>query len=170
MLKDGVIMDWNPGDSGLFTGQGTAWGPAAYSAPGAVPNAPTMVSPSQETAFNQTPAVQALQAQMRNQQATNTVGADRQAAAMGAGSSSAARAQDQSIASQSQQQQNQVAYNAALSTYNSQVQQAQTANEQSIQNYSNQLAGYKLNQGNYLNEKQSRNGALGAFGALESQY
>ncbi len=163
-------FDINPFHSSLFTGQGTAWGPATYGKPADAPSAPSATKPSDYQAFDQTPLVKQLQAQMKAKQATNTVGAQRQANAMGAGGSDAARAINQNIASQSQQDQNAVQYEAAKEAFNSQVQQQQTADQQALARYQAALDQYKLNQGNYLAEKGARNSALGAFGPIASQY
>ncbi len=163
-------IDWDPRHSSLFTGAGTAWGPATYGSPGAQPTIPGERNLNEFQAFDQSGLVNQLKSNIKGSQANQQLAAQRQAAASGAGGSDAARAMNQSVASNAQNQANAVDFQAAKEAWDSRMQQKQFAEQKDLQRYMAALDAWKANQANYLAEKGSRNSALGMFGSLFSQY
>ncbi len=158
-----MAFDWDIGHSSLATGSGLPWGAPADVRAG-MPGTPiTNIDPNTMPAFNQTGMVKNIISGLRNSQAQQNLGAQRNAAQMGAGNSNALGNQLQEISADTQNRALGAEQNAAKETWASQVQQAQNQEANNLANYKNQLSAWATGKQLEQNQQDQRNKQIGGL-------
>lgn len=154
--------DWDITKSSMFTGKGLVWGPTEYGV-GEEPKAPKDRDLKEFAAFDRSPFINELRANLKAQQGVNQAQAGAQASKLGIGRSSSTAGQMNQIAADTESQINRANYQAALDSFKEQLAQKQYAEQMDMEKYKTAVDKWKNERTVAEAEKNRRATPLGAF-------